>query len=127
MMAHLIWNASKRTEVRTISELDRIVDQLIKEAEESHSFTVELSVNNKTSMVIVLGREVSHAEFYDSTSRPPVFSSRGLSDDDEPIVFFHHGHYSEVPRKYWIPSEDAREGLRCYFRTGSMPENLHWE
>jgi hypothetical protein len=121
---YLQWH--ERAEVHSLQQLDLLVDHLTTEANADAPFTVDLHANPRTGLLIVLGREESHVEFYSADSRPPIVTCRGSWEDDELIVFYYRGHHSELPKRAWIPIEDDRETLRRYFLTGKRPENIRW-
>ena len=126
MTPQLFWEEANRTEVRSVEELDRLVDQLTVEARADMPLTVELHVGDETAMSIVVGREESHVEFHSAATHPPIVACHGPWNDDELIEFSHRGQYSELPRRYFVPIADAREALRRYFRTGTRPDNIAW-
>jgi len=126
MTPYLIWDEDNRAEVRSVEELDLLVDRLTVEARESVPFAVELHVGERTSMFIVVGWKESHMEFYSPAYRPYLWSCRDLWDDDEHVEFFYRGHHSGVPRRYTVPADEAREAMRRFFHTGARPDNVAW-
>jgi hypothetical protein len=68
-------------------------------------------------------------EFRSPQVDPQLWVCRGpWSDDDDALVgFSHHGQWSEVPRRYTVPYEAAREALRSFYLTGARPANVKWE
>ena len=126
MTLHLSWHENEFVEVHSVDELDQLIDQLTMQAKQRMPFSIELSVNNATSLLIVVGREESHMEFYSGQSRPPIVGCVGPWNDDEFIVFSHRGHYSEIDKRYCVPVMDARKALRQYFQTGLRPNNILW-
>lgn len=128
MTPYLEWDQdSKRLEIYSEQELDSIVDRLTDSAiQEGRPMSIELYVSTETCLSIGIGRIESHVEFYDATKKPPIVACCGLWDSDELLVFFHRGTYSEMPKCYCIPIEEAREALREYFRTGQQPQNITW-
>ena len=129
MAGYLMWEHDQQVEVNSVEELDLLLDLLDQRALEVRggiSFGVQLEVNDETTMLIVLGGKVSHAEFYSDHGRPLAVGSRGPWDDDELIAFNVWGQRSEMPKRFCVPIEDAREALRQYFRTGRRPDNIAW-
>lgn len=120
------WGENNEIEIHTVQALEQLIDNLTVIAKASMPFSIELSVGQGTSMAVVIGREECHIEFYSSHDSLPVVGCTGPWDEDDIIAFSHHGHYSELPKRYWIPSTDAREALRQYFLTGTRPSNLKW-
>jgi hypothetical protein len=112
--------------VTSVEELDQLLDHLTALARHEGPFSVDLSINDRSDIGAVLGRDESHLEFY-SADEPPTYSaSSGPWDDDTLIPFMHHGSYSELPRRYFVPADEARAALRSYFLTGRRPENIDW-
>jgi hypothetical protein len=124
--ARLIWGEAESSPVASANELDDLLDDLTEQAWIQGLFTVQLVMNNGTALLIVVGGQMSHVEFYWRTGKPLAVGSRGPWDDDELIALTHCGQYSELPRRFWVPTEDAREAMRQYFRTGSRPTNITW-
>lgn len=122
----LVWSDEEdgRREVATVEELDRVVDELSASADSP--FSVELMVDENTAISVVVGLDISLVNFYSATEQPNYLGSVGPWDDDELVVFYHRGHYSEVPKVHFVPIDDAREALRYYFRTGQRPPNITW-
>ena len=124
----LVWGDEEhcRTEVSTEEELDRVVDELTATAATDAPFSIELMVNEDTAISIVVGLDISLVNFYSATNKPNYSGSIGPWDEDESIVFYYRGHYSEVSKAHFVPIDDAREALRCYFRTGQRPKKITW-
>ena len=125
-MPDLVWGQSDRAKVRSVEDLDRLVDQLTSEASEGLPFAVELYIRDGTGMYIVVGRQESHVEFFSAHSHPPVIGCRGPWDDDDLVEFTYRGQYSELPKRFTVPISDAREALRRFFQTGKRPDNIAW-
>lgn len=125
MTPYLLWD-DKETRISSLEALDNLLDHLTVEAKQLMPFTVELHVNNDTGLLIVLGQTESPVEWYSAADRFPIMGAHGPWDDDNLLVFLHHGHYSELPKRFCVPIADAREALRQYFLTGVRPSNIHW-
>ena len=126
MTPHLVWHENEHAEVHSVDELDLLIDQLTIQAQQTMPFSIELSVNNETGLLVVVGCEESHMEFYSAQSKPPILGCVGPWDDDELIVFSQRGHYSEMYKRYCVPITEARKALRQYFQTGMRPDNIMW-
>jgi hypothetical protein len=126
VLARVSWGPGESTEVASVEELDRLLDDLSAKARSQGPFTVEISVNDRTAISAVLGRDDSHLEFYSPDQGALVIGCRGPWDDDTLIPFTYMGSYSELPRRYFVPVKQAREALRRYFLTGVRPENIAW-
>ena len=124
----LVWGDEEncRIEVSALEELDRAVDELTATAATGEPFSIELMVNEDTAISMVVGLDISLVNFYSAKDEPNYSGSIGPWDEDESIVFYYKGHYSEVPKAHFIPISDAREALRYYFQTGRRPPNITW-
>lgn len=122
----LEWREDQFAHVKSLEDLDRLIDGLSEEAATGLPFSIELSMNSDTALSIVIGTEISHMNFFSMISVPHVVGCRGPWNDDELLVFLYRNEYSEMPRKYCVPVEDAREALRQYFVTGVRPQNVVW-
>lgn len=129
MVAHLEWDRNERADAPSVQELDHILDRLTAQARASRPFSVDLFLDSGDALAIVVGGEVSVMNFYSPTHRPPVVGCRGLWSEDEAeelIVFDFRGEYSEIEKRYTVPTADAREGMRRFFITGERPDNITW-
>lgn len=128
MRPYLIWHEKERAEVDSLQELELLIEELTQEAiEEKMPFSFQLMVNPETCFSMVVGREISHLEFYSTIQSPLAVGCRGPWDDEELIELTHGGQFSEMPKCYWVPLVEAQEALKQYFRTGERPLNIKWE
>ena len=128
MIPYLIWDEDNRVEIRSVEELEQLLDLLTVEAREDIPLSVELHVEEGISMYIVVGGEASPIAFYSATSRPPVIGGLGqYNNTDETIEYNHRGHYSVIRKQYAVPIVAAREAFRQFFQTRKRPNNIAWE
>jgi hypothetical protein len=114
-------------EITTIDELERWLDVLSEEARVSMNFGVRIAImEDESSLMLTVGGEESHMEYYAGKEKPMVRGCNGPWDSDELISFFLNGAYSEVKKRYFVPMEIARESARIYFLTGKRPQNVDW-
>jgi hypothetical protein len=125
MTPYLIWE-EERAEVRSVEELDAVLDRLTLQAKEDTPFTVELYITDATMLYIIVGRDESQVVYYASADKPVAVSSVGPWEDDEPINFLYRGYESSVPKRYFVPITEAREAMRRFFQTGAAPNNITW-
>lgn len=126
MFPKLMWNGINHVTVHSVHDLDHFLDRLTIDAQDELPFTVELQMSPDTGLSIVVGGEASHMEWFAETSRPPAVGCSGPWDSDDLIVFLHQGEYSELPKRFFIPHDQARDAMREYFQTGSRPRNVVW-
>src|SRR5262249_22568657 len=117
-MFKVSWENSEE-EVRTVEELDRLLDKLHSQYPGERPVLVTIEIpESGDSMGIGLGREVSVLNYVSGSRDPPYFTSRGTCYDGPPLVFRFMGDLSELPRCCAIPVSVAREALRYFCRSG---------
>jgi hypothetical protein len=127
MTTTVSWYGHEPVEIETISELDKCLDFLSEEARASMPFSVAISIDEEeSSLMLTLGRQESHMEYYSAQETPMISGCRGPWDSDELIRFFLNGEYSEVKKRFFVPIEIARESARIYFLTRKRPQNVTW-
>ena len=124
--AELTWDDDDHASVKSVEELDELLDHLPFTVRADLPFTVECQVNDETCLMITLGGNESHVEFYSMTERPPIAVCLGPWNDGTFVPFYRRWRYSEVERQFFVPLADAREALRRYVRTGERPDNIAW-
>lgn len=124
---YLSWNRKGYAEFRTLQELEQLIEQLTVQAyEQNQLIGVEVCVDDDSCLLITVGREETHMEFYSTAGKPLVVVCRGPWDNDELITYNHGGQWSEMEKRYCVPSMEARVALRIYFETGLRPNNITW-
>lgn len=110
--------------------LDELLDRLaLKAYENKMPFTVQICLNDESGLLITVGNDISHMEFYSNSNRPPVVVSIGNWNEtqlDEVFVALHGGEPSTVQKKSCVPIEYARDAVRQYLETGNRPTNVNW-
>lgn len=126
-MPYLLWGDNKRAEFRSLAQLEELIGQLSFDAATcGMPLGVQVCLNAETALLITVGSEESHLEFYSAAGHPRGVGSRGPWDDDKLIEADFMGQTSELPRRYWVPITDAREALRRFYLTGARPDNITW-
>jgi hypothetical protein len=109
------WGTGEVREVHSAEELESLLDRLTKEAS-GQPFLVELFASSGAALSVGLGHEISVANFTSPEGQPPYFQSghepSSDDDNDEPLVFFYGGDWSDFPASSGISVADAREALR---------------
>lgn len=123
---YVLWE-DRRVDVGTVSQLDSLLDELTVAASTTLPIAATLHVGDDDALVIVVGGRESHVEYYSATARPPLIGCTGPWDDDQLVAFTFGGQYSEVPRRWTVPVEEAREAMRRFFETGKRPSNINWD
>jgi hypothetical protein len=113
--------------VRSVSELDALLDRLTAEAESGVPFMVTVARPDGATLSIGLGRAESVASYVSGSLDPPYFGSRGDGEREEHIEFVFGGELTEFPPGSAVPTEAAREALRVFFETGELSPKIGWE
>jgi hypothetical protein len=125
---YLTWGINKRVDIPGIKELISWINALSIEAQETGKpFSIQLHKDENTGLLFTVGLNYSHLEYYSVKGSPLIIGSRGSWDNNEEIITFIHGDEpSEMEKKYFIPIEDAIQGIQEYFLTGERPQNIKW-
>jgi len=122
---YLAWGESM-LEIHSPEELDQVINQLIEQGQKKMPLSVQLVANEESALLITVGSQESHVEFYSITEPVLVVGCKGPWDDNSLVAFTHGGEYSEIERRYCVPFASAREALNQYFLTGQRPNNIQW-
>lgn len=112
------------------NRLDEVLRTATEEARKSGTLgaiLIEAANGNVITMVVggdetVLGFDYGHHD-------PPNYSSRGPSNEDEPILTCRltFQHHTEFPRKCLIPIADGVKAVRRFLDSGDLPACINWE
>jgi uncharacterized protein YdeI (YjbR/CyaY-like superfamily) len=123
--ARLEWETTQ-TDVRSVRELDQVLDRLTAQARATRPFVAQLFSADGASLGMGLGRDSTIMSYIPANLDPPYFHSVGKQDGD-PLVFYFGGDWSEFPRRQALPVSEAREAMRRFFANPSLPGNIEWE
>jgi hypothetical protein len=113
--------------VESVEELDRQLDDLEQKAR-LNPLMVDLVACNGDTLSIGLGQDVSVLSWVGASGDPPYYASKGNeATQGETIVFSYRDQWSEFPLWSAIPTALARDAMRQFFRTGTLPNNVRWE
>lgn len=122
------WNGDGEQCVRTVQQLDDLLDRLHAEYEGGVPVLVVIeSPMNGDSLAVAVGSSISVVSFVSGSGDPPYFTSLGAHSDEGTIEFNFMGHLSECSRTNAVPIDVAREVVRQFFRTGALSELVQWE
>ena len=112
------------------NQLDEVLRTATEEARKRGTLgaiLIEAANGNIITMVVggdetVLGFDYGHHD-------PPYYSSRGPSNEDEPILTCQltFQHHTEFPRKSVIPIADGVKAVRQFLHSGNLPACINWE
>lgn len=123
---NLHWNYDSKMEIHSLAELDGVLDHIASEIGNGMGFSVEFSMNENTCLLITLGADKSHVEYFQKDGRPPVIPACGDVSEAGSLTFLHRGEPSSVLLKSCVPVERARQAMRDYYQTGERPASLNW-
>ena len=126
-MATVIWGEGDKARVSSVAELDHLLDELGRQAEQEKPFIVELVAESGATLSIGLGQPLSVVNFVPASLDPPYLQSAGGDSSADELAFCYQGDYSEFPPESAIPIAQARECLRLFLRTGELSNNIAWE
>ena len=115
------------TQVRTSTELDRILDDAAKQARDRRLLTaITLNSDNGNALTIALGGEETVLSF--DHENGPYFASKGQSNEEQPFFtcFLNFDHHTEFPRKYVIPVGLGINAVREFLLSEERPTCVSW-
>jgi hypothetical protein len=117
---------TKQTEVRSVRELDQVLDRLTAEAKATRPFVAQLFAADGATLAMGLGRDATIMTYIPANLDPPYFHSVG-KQRGAALVFHFGGDWSEFPRRQALPVNEAREAMRRFFANPTLPANIDWE
>src|SRR5688572_4288072 len=128
MKSYALWDQNETAEITSVHMVDELLDQLTLRAKKDRMpFTVQIILNDDSALLITVGSDLSHLEFYSTSQHPPVVPSNNQWNEniDEILIFYHGGEPSSVNKKSCIPIVAARQAVRQYYATGKRPTNIN--
>lgn len=114
--------------VKSLGELDALLDDLECLARSTAPFLVVLVGPDGSSLTIGLGRDESIAQYSDGTDDGPSFASVPVANrTGEPLVFELDGEPNEMLAELSTPSESTRQAARYFFTERGRDPQLRWE
>jgi len=89
--------------------------------------SVQLQKDESSGLLFTVGLTICHLEFYSAHGSPIVIGCRGSWENGGEVITFWYGNEpSEMEKKYFVPFEEALQGIKEYFLTGERPKNIQW-
>ena len=82
MTPYLLWDENMRVAIHSLQELDQVIDQLVIQAQQKQPLSAQLAVNAERCLLITIGCEESHLEFYSKNAPTLASGCRGPWDDN---------------------------------------------
>lgn len=125
-MWHAQWKASGEKRVRSVPELDALLDMLHGKSRE-RPILVDVTSDDGNTLTIGVGSELSVLSYVPANGDPPYLSSIGNPNDEGVVVFGYMGEWTEIPTRNLVPAMLAREVMRHFVRTGELSDAVRWE
>ena len=116
------WSADGSSSIRSITELDRLLDKLEEEHGPKNPIILIVDGPGQESVYVGVGGDMS---FVSGTEEPYLTTVSEDSAGGE-IEYLFQGHHSPVARKQLIPKDLARKIIREFFVTGVLPSWQTW-
>jgi len=128
MFPYVAWGQNNRVDIKDLQELVSWMDTFTNQAKGTGMpFSLQLQKDESSGLLFTVGSTICHLEFYSAHASPIVIGCRGSWENgDEIITFWHGDEPSEMEKKYFIPFEEALQGIKEYFLTGERPKNIQW-
>jgi hypothetical protein len=125
---YIIWANDNKRNINNLDELLSWIEFLNNEAKsKGMPFSVQLQKEENSSLLFTVGLTICHLEFYSVHDSPIIIGCRGSwKNEDEIITFLHGDEPSEMEKKYFVPLEEALQGIEDYYLTGRRPQNIQW-
>jgi hypothetical protein len=125
---YFCWDANNQKQFGSLEELEREIDKIEEQSRlDKIPIGVEVSATPDTALMITLGSDASHLEFYGANQSPLLSSSIGPWDDDTLIEGMYLGDViTQMEKRYCVPLHEARAALRMYVTTKVRPSNIRW-
>ena len=117
----------KPIEIANVAELDHLLDEIASNTTPEHPIIVFVYAYGY-QVSIGLGHTESFIHFESESGEPPYLITVGDEEAEGVLAFFLFGnHHTEIPRRYLIPIEEARDIVKEWLQTGVRPMDQKWE
>jgi len=125
-MWQIQWNDNEPHPATSVDEVNSMLDAVHQEHAESGRLVQIVNESGETLMV-GLGKSLSVLTYAPAEGWPSK-SSRNPDaiDDGEAIGFFMGSHWSEMPKSYAVPVEQAREAVTLFCKQGELSPSIEW-
>jgi len=113
-----------------MSHLDDVLYAASEEARKSKTLNgLVIEADNGNTLLIVVRSEETVLVFNYGGPDPPCYTSKGTSDDDDPILtcYITFQHHTEFPRKNVISFADGVKAVHQFLDSDDLPACINWE
>jgi hypothetical protein len=121
------WEIGCERQGHSITELDALLDDLHAKCESTQPILVAVKSINGDTLTIGLGNGLSLLSFIPHNAEPPYLSSSGNRQAQGMSIFYYMGEWTEIPKRKLIPLAVARQAMRSFIATSTLPDDLIWE
>jgi hypothetical protein len=112
------------------NQLDEVLRTATEEARKRGTLgAILIEAPNGNVITTVVGGDETALSFDYGHGDPPYYSSRGPSNEDEPILICQltFQHHTEFPRKCAIPIANGVKAVRQFLHSDDLPDFINWE
>lgn len=113
--------------INNLRDLDRALDDLAAKALKGGPLIVEMISPLEDRLLIGIVQSSAFLSFEQASGNPPYMITVGSAEKSGTVKFDFEGELTEIPRRYCIPLNSARQAIREYFQTGELSKALDWE
>lgn len=121
------WSEDAAVEIRSIQELDHLLDDLAAQTPEDRPILVDLIHVESGILEVGIGCRVSVLCHVPASGDPPYLVSLGDEAETGDVGFYGYGEWSEFSREECVPIEVARQAAREFFISGGLSTRVRWK
>ena len=122
----VVWKQRGKQVIASIQQLDDLLDRIHAEFQDSEPVLAEVD-GPGGSLMIALGSDWSVLSFVAPSGDPPYYVSRGGSAPLELLDVYFCTHHSQFLGSQLVPVATAREVMREFVASASLPQTINWE
>jgi len=125
-MWQIQWNDNEPHSATSVDEGNSMLDAVHQQHADCGRL-VQIVNESGGTLMVGLGRPLSVLTYAPAEGWPSK-SSRSADgiDDGETIGFFMGSHWSEMPKSYAVPVEQAREAVTYFCERGELSPSVEW-
>jgi hypothetical protein len=125
-MWQIQWKDNERHSAGSIDEVNSLLDAVHQENAHSGRL-VQIANESGETLMVGLGNPMSVLTYAPAEGWPSKSSRNAEAiDNGEAIGFFMGSHWSEMPKNYAVPVEQAREAVTYFCERGELSPSIEW-